>query len=71
MSGDTDPDARFKLVPTPADRELFHLIVESGLETDEVLWVGAPDVEGIRQRLQAVVDHVAATRCERRSEGQS
>lgn len=31
MSGDTDADARFKLVPTPEDRATFHLIVESGL----------------------------------------
>jgi hypothetical protein len=31
MSGDTDVDARFKLVPTPEDRAMFHLIVEGGL----------------------------------------
>lgn len=31
MSGDTDPDARFKLVPTPEDRAMFHLIIEGGL----------------------------------------
>ncbi|WP_176556369.1 DUF262 domain-containing protein [Rubellimicrobium rubrum] len=31
MSGDTDPDARFKLVPTPEDRAVFHLIIEGGL----------------------------------------
>ena len=32
MSGDTDADARFKLVPTPEDRAIFHLIVEGGLK---------------------------------------
>ena len=31
MSGDTDTDARYKLVPTPEDRVMFHLIVEGGL----------------------------------------
>ncbi|CAO4191864.1 DUF262 domain-containing protein [Methylorubrum extorquens] len=31
MSGDTDADARFKLVPTPEDRAMFHLIMEGGL----------------------------------------
>jgi uncharacterized protein with ParB-like and HNH nuclease domain len=31
MSGDTDADARFKLVPTPEDRAIFHLIVGEGL----------------------------------------
>ncbi len=32
MHGDTDPDARFRLVPTPEDRPVFHLIIETGLE---------------------------------------
>lgn len=32
MSGDTDTDARFKLVPTPEDRAIFHLLIEGGLE---------------------------------------
>jgi hypothetical protein len=32
MSGDTAPDARFKLVPTPEDRAIFHLIMDGGLE---------------------------------------
>ncbi len=31
MHGDTDADARFRLVPTPEDRPVFHLIIESGL----------------------------------------
>ena len=31
MHRDTEPDARFKLVPTPEDRALFYLIVEGGL----------------------------------------
>ena len=31
MSGDTNPTARFKLVPTPEDRAIFHLIIEGGL----------------------------------------
>lgn len=30
MNGDTDEHARFKLVPTPDDREVFHLIVDGG-----------------------------------------
>ena len=32
MTGDKDDDARFKLVPTPEDRAVFHLLVEGGLE---------------------------------------
>ena len=32
MHGDTGADARFRLVPTPDDRALFHLIVEKGLQ---------------------------------------
>lgn len=32
MHGDTDADARFRLVPTPEDRPVFHLIIEAGLE---------------------------------------
>ena len=32
MSGDTDPDARFKLIPTPEDRAVFHLIMDGGLK---------------------------------------
>src|SRR4051794_8625435 len=31
MHGDTDADALFRLVPTPEDRPVFHLIVEAGL----------------------------------------
>lgn len=31
MAGDRDPDARFRLVPTPEDRTIFHLIIEGGL----------------------------------------
>ena len=31
MTGDTDPTARFKLVPTPEDRTIFHEIIDSGL----------------------------------------
>ena len=31
MYGDTDANARFRLVPTPDDRVMFHLIVELGL----------------------------------------
>lgn len=31
MSGDSEPDSRFKLIPTPEDRAIFHLIVEGGL----------------------------------------
>src|SRR5262249_25633 len=32
MAGDRDPDAKFRLVPTPEDREIFHLIIEGGLQ---------------------------------------
>lgn len=32
MSSDTNADARFKLVPTPEDRAIFHLIVGEGLK---------------------------------------
>lgn len=32
MSGDTGADARFKLIPTPDDRLVFHLIIAEGLE---------------------------------------
>jgi uncharacterized protein with ParB-like and HNH nuclease domain len=28
MTGDTDPEAKFKLVPTPEDKKLFHDIIE-------------------------------------------
>jgi hypothetical protein len=28
MTGDTDPDARYKLVPTPEDKELFHDVID-------------------------------------------
>ena len=31
MSGDKDLDARFRLIPTPEDRSIFHLIIEGGL----------------------------------------
>lgn len=31
MSGDSGADARFKLVPTPEDRAIFHLAIEFGL----------------------------------------
>lgn len=31
MAGDKDPDARFRLVPTPEDRAIFHMIIEGGL----------------------------------------
>lgn len=31
MHGDTDADARFRLIPTPEDRAVFHLIVDEGL----------------------------------------
>ena len=31
MAGDKDPDARFRLVPTPEDKAIFHLIIEGGL----------------------------------------
>lgn len=32
MHGDTAADARFRLVPTPDDRAIFHLIIETGLK---------------------------------------
>ena len=32
MHGDTGADSRFRLVPTPDDRPLFHLIVETGMQ---------------------------------------
>ena len=32
MHGDKGPDARFRLIPTPDDRPVFHLIVEHGLK---------------------------------------
>ncbi|UZE49802.1 DUF262 domain-containing protein [Rhodopseudomonas sp. P2A-2r] len=31
LSGEKDPDARFRLIPTPDDRAIFHLIIEGGL----------------------------------------
>jgi hypothetical protein len=31
MTGDKDVDARFKLIPTPDDRQIFHLLVAEGL----------------------------------------
>ena len=31
MSGDTGAHARFKLIPTPDDRAVFHLIIDEGL----------------------------------------
>jgi uncharacterized protein with ParB-like and HNH nuclease domain len=31
MTGDTGPDATFRLIPTPEDRSVFHLIIEHGL----------------------------------------
>ena len=31
MHGDKDADARFRLIPTPEDRAVFHLAVENGL----------------------------------------
>lgn len=30
MTGDKDADARFKLVPTPEDKKLFHKVIEGG-----------------------------------------
>lgn len=38
MSGDTDPDARFKLIPTPEDRAVFHTVIEGGLEGVRTRW---------------------------------
>ena len=32
MQGDTGPDSKFRLIPTPEDRKIFHLIVEKGLK---------------------------------------
>jgi hypothetical protein len=32
MTGDKDPDAKFKLVPTPEDKKLFHDLIEGGWE---------------------------------------
>jgi hypothetical protein len=32
MSGDTGADSRFKLIPTPDDRAVFHLIIDDGLD---------------------------------------
>lgn len=32
MSGDTNPDATFRLIPTPEDRAIFHVIVGKGLD---------------------------------------
>ena len=32
MTGDKDADAKFKLVPTPEDKKLFHKLVEGGWE---------------------------------------
>ena len=31
FAGDKDPDAGFRLIPTPEDRTVFHLIIEGGL----------------------------------------
>ena len=30
MQGDTAEDSQFRLIPTPEDRRVFHLIVEKG-----------------------------------------
>ena len=30
MTGDRDPDARFKLVPTPEDKAVFHDMMDGG-----------------------------------------
>lgn len=32
MTGDKDPDAKFKLVPTPQDKSIFHDIIDGGWE---------------------------------------
>jgi hypothetical protein len=32
MQGDTDADSKFRLIPTPEDKAIFHLMVEEGLE---------------------------------------
>lgn len=31
MHGDNDPDAKYRLVPTPEDRSVFHLLIDHGL----------------------------------------
>ena len=31
MHGDKGTDARFRLIPTPEDRHVFHLLIEAGL----------------------------------------
>jgi uncharacterized protein with ParB-like and HNH nuclease domain len=36
MTGDKDPEAKFKLVPTPGDKKLFHDIIDSGWQAIEV-----------------------------------
>ena len=32
MEGDTSKDSKYRLIPTPEDRTLFHLIVDKGLD---------------------------------------
>jgi len=32
MQGDSGPDSKFRLIPTPEDRKIFHLIIEKGLK---------------------------------------
>lgn len=54
MTGDSDKEAIFKLVPTPEDKKVFHLLMQSGLEgvrakhpeyffkNGKVIWKDAP-----------------------------
>lgn len=54
MDGDTSPGAKYRLVPTPEDRAIFHLIIDAGLagvkaqhpksfyKNGKLYWGGAP-----------------------------
>lgn len=56
--GDRGEDARYRLVPTPADKAMFHLLVESGLEgvhTAHADWFAASTGRIFRNRAPASV----------------
>ena len=56
--GDKGEDARFRLVPTPADKSMFHLLVDSGLEVVETAhadWFASSTGRVFRNRAPASV----------------
>ena len=69
MTGDTDPLSRFKLVPTPEDRAVFHDIIGSGwtkvrnkythlfYKNGNLIWGSAPNAV---RALQTFIDKIQA-----------